>query len=134
MMYIYNNQKLKSKRQSLRNTMSKPEQILWYYLKGRNLKDYKFRRQYSVGNYILDFYCPKIRLGIEIDGDSHFATPDGAIHDQEREKFLVKHNIRTIRFTNIDVVRNIDNVIEQISQYLPPLTPPMLGGETERLT
>lgn len=119
MQHIYNNQKLKLKRRTLRNNMPRPEQLLWYYLKGKNLEDYKFRRQYSIGDYIVDFYCPTLRLAIEIDGDSHFVDSDAMVYDQKREKFLTEHNIKIIRFHNSDVMRNSNAVVNKILEYLP---------------
>ena len=116
---MYNNKELKQKRQALRNNMPQPERVLWYYLKRKNLKDYKFRRQYSIGDYILDFYCPELTLAIEIDGDSHFIDTMAVLHDQKREQFLIKQGINVIRFTNLDVTKNMDVVINNISQYLP---------------
>ena len=118
MKFIFNQPELKTRRRDLRNAMPKPEQVLWYYLKGKNIRGYKFRRQYSVGNYILDFYCPKIKLAIEIDGDSHF-TPRAATHDQLRAKFLRQYSIQVLRFTNTDITKNIEPVVNKILEYLP---------------
>ena len=72
---------LKNTRKQLRNNPTKAEQVLWKYLKNKQIKGYKFRRQHSVGNYILDFYCPALKLCIEIDGDSHF-TDEGKNYDK----------------------------------------------------
>lgn len=99
--------------------MPQPERVLWYFLKGKNLKDYKFRRQYGVGRYILDFYCPELRLAIEIDGNFHFTDSHVKAHDQKREQFLIGQRINIIRFTNSDVTGNTDAVINKISEYLP---------------
>ena len=118
MPYLYNNSKLKLRRMTLRNNTSKPEQIVWYYLKGKNLKNYKFRRQYGVGNYIIDFYCPELRLAIEIDGDSHFVDENAEVHDRKREIFLAEQNIKVIRIANSDVMGNIDAVINKILQSI----------------
>ena len=119
MPYLYNNQKLKTIRKALRNNMPKPEQTLWYWLRGKNLKGYKFRRQYGVGNFILDFYCPELRLAIELDGDSHFIDAKTKIRDQNRDKFLTSQNIKVIRFTNTEIVESINGVIDKILKYLP---------------
>jgi very-short-patch-repair endonuclease len=127
MAYLYNNLKLKNRRKFLRHDTPEPEQILWYYLKSKNL-GYKFRRQYSVESYVLDFYCTKLRLAIEIDGDSHF-TPKARIYDTIREQRLRKENIQILRFTNVEIIENIESVLEKISNNLPPLAPPILGGE-----
>ena len=56
----------------LRNNMPKAELILWSTLKSKGLDEYKFRRQYSVAQFVVDFYCPRLKLAIEVDGDSHF--------------------------------------------------------------
>jgi very-short-patch-repair endonuclease len=127
MTYLYNHSKLRNRRKFLRHDTPEPEQILWYYLKSKNL-GYKFRRQYSVASYVLDFYCPKLRLAIEIDGDSHF-TPKARIYDTIREQRLGRENIKVLRFTNIEIRENIESVLEKISINLPPLAPPILGGE-----
>ena len=58
-------------RKFLRNHSTVPEKLLWEKLKGKQLLGFKFRRQHGIGNYIVDFYCPKLKLGIEIDGVSH---------------------------------------------------------------
>ncbi len=117
MPFLYNNPKLKTRRKDLRNRIPEPEQILWYWLRGKNLKGYKFRRQYSVGNYVMDFYCPKLRLGIEIDGDSHF-RPKAVLYDQIREQFLAQQNIKVLRFTNTEIAENIEEVINKLTEYL----------------
>ena len=67
---IHNNKNQKSRRKNLRNNMTKAEIILWSKLKGKQL-GYKFRRQHGIGKYIIDFYCPKLKLIIEVDGDVH---------------------------------------------------------------
>jgi very-short-patch-repair endonuclease len=116
--YLYNNQSLKHRRQKLRRNAPEPEQKLWYWLRGRNLKGYKFRRQYGVGNYIIDFYCPQLRLGIEIDGDSHFVDFKTRTNDENREKYLLSQSIRILRFTNIEIQENLEEVVNKITKYL----------------
>ena len=118
MTFLYNDYRLKARRADLRNEMTDPEQILWYWLRGKQLKGYKFRRQYSVGYYILDFYCTQLRLGIEVDGDSHF-TKSGIEYDQERDDYIKANDIMILRFTNLEVTENIEGVIDKILSYLP---------------
>jgi very-short-patch-repair endonuclease len=118
MTQLYNKPALKSHRKSLRKNMPYPEARLWYFLKNRQLKNYRFRRQYSVGSYILDFYCPALKLGIEIDGDSHF-NDKAVIYDSKREAYLKRAGINTLRFTNLEIQENIDGVIERLLNYLP---------------
>lgn len=68
---IYNRAVYKTRRKELRNNPTKTEKILWAFLKGKKLSGYKFRRQYGVGKYIVDFYCPQMKLAIELDGEMH---------------------------------------------------------------
>ena len=86
-------------------------------LQHSNLGGYKFRRQHSVGAYILDFYCPAEKLSIELDGDSHF-TDDAIEYDRERTAYLNALNIRVLRFLNTDVYDNLDVVCERIIEEI----------------
>jgi very-short-patch-repair endonuclease len=97
--------------------MTDAEAFLWKYLMKRQLLGFKFRRQYSVGRYILDFYCPARRLCIEVDGSIH-DRPDVKAYDCMREQYIVSRNITVLRFTNEDVLNNISAVISQISESL----------------
>ncbi len=96
---------------------------MWTILKNRQVNGWKFRRQFSVGKYVLDFYCPQARLAIELDGEDHF-TEAGFQYDERRTAFLVEHDIRVIRFENRDVFDAPEVVIDEIKQHLPPLPPP----------
>ena len=68
----YNKPNMKQRRKVLRNAMTQAEIIVWSKLSRRQMHGYKFRRQYSVDQYVIDFYCPELKLAIEVDGDSHF--------------------------------------------------------------
>jgi very-short-patch-repair endonuclease len=119
---IFQNKELLSKRRSLRKNQTVFETILWSRLRGRQLAGYKFTRQYSVGKYILDFYCPQYRLGIEIDGGQH--DEEKALeYDQVRTKFIESQGIRIIRFWNNDVGQRIDNVCDEIQEVLKTQIP-----------
>lgn len=97
--------------------MTYPEQVLWERLRNKRLKGYKFRRQVSIGNYIVDFYCPKHRFIIEVDGDSHYE--EKAIkYDRTRSKWISKFGNRIVRFSNKDVCENIEGVIVEIINRL----------------
>ena len=76
----------------------------------------KFRRQFGVGPYVLDFYCPEIRLSIELDGEVHnnYSVED---HDNIRTRFLNENNIREFRFKNDVVYHNIESIVEEILRY-----------------
>ena len=86
---------------------------MWNYLKGKQLEGRKFRRQFSVGNYILDFYCPAEKLCIELDGAGHF-TSAGYEYDEERTGYLNRLGITVIRFENKTVFDATENVLESI--------------------
>ena len=114
---LYNKTSEKDKRQLLRNNMPPAEQLIWARLKGTQIENCKFRRQYSVGAFVIDFYTVEIKLAIEIDGDSHFA--DGAeVYDLERQSVIESSGIRFLRFTNRQVYEELDAVIEAISQMI----------------
>ena len=82
----------------LRRTMTRPEEILWSLLRGKQLDDLRFRRQHPVGPYILDFYCTSAKLCIEIDGPSHDSMP-AAGHDARRTAWLNEQGISVLRFS-----------------------------------
>ncbi|MFH0803990.1 MAG: DUF559 domain-containing protein [Candidatus Zambryskibacteria bacterium] len=115
--YLFNNQSLKSRRRELRKNQTEAEKILWECLRGKRLNGFKFYRQFSVGPYILDFYCPKMRFGIELDGDSH-SENEARLYDTNREKILLESNIRIIRFWNGEVVSDIEKVLGKISEKI----------------
>ena len=114
---LYNRPILKTRRKELRNNSTPAEQMLWSVLQHSNLGGYKFRRQHSVGAYILDFYCPSERLCVELDGDSHF-TDDGIEYDRERTAYLNALNIKVLRFLNTDVYDNLNVVSERILEEI----------------
>jgi very-short-patch-repair endonuclease len=116
---LYNDPSHKELRRHLRKKSTTYERALWDYLRGRRLGRLKFRRQYGVDRYVLDFYCPKLRLAIEIDGPIHEET-GSRVYDRERDAFLQAHNIHVLRFTNEELKTNLAKVIHRIEQYDPP--------------
>ncbi len=97
----------------LRAQLTPAEQILWSALRGRILSGLKFRRQHPFGQYVLDFYCAKRRLAVELDGSVH-QEPEQAQRDQERSEFLEMHQIIVLRFQNEEVIEHLDKVLEKI--------------------
>jgi very-short-patch-repair endonuclease len=97
--------------------MSKTEVILWDKLSRKQMHGYKFRRQYGVDQYILDFYCPRLKLAIEIDGDSHF-TPGAEEIDKARQEYIEAYGIRFLHFTNPEVCENLDGVCQMIYEEI----------------
>lgn len=128
---INNRPELKENRKQLRNNLTSAEATLWRFLKGKQLDGRRFRRQFSVENYILDFYCPAEKLAVELDGADHYTTA-GFEYDEERTKFLNAQGIKVIRFENIEVFQALESVLEEIKSNFtsPPVgTPPKTGGE-----
>ncbi|MFP4641906.1 MAG: endonuclease domain-containing protein [Dehalococcoidia bacterium] len=113
--YLYNDPATKSSRCYLRKNATDAEQKLWNMLRSRGTAGLKFFRQYSVGPYILDFYCPERRLAIEVDGGQH-GDVFGQQHDAYRDNYLRGLNIRMIRFWNNDVIQNIEGVGQRIEE------------------
>lgn len=119
-----NKPNLKFYRKQLRKNMPAPEVILWQKIRNNQIGA-KFRRQFSVGNYILDFYAPKIKLGIEIDGESHFFDKEKQVKDNIRDEFLNKQGIKVLRFLNTEIMTNLKGCLTKILEIIPPLPPPI---------
>lgn len=113
---IFNKSSILEKRKTLRNNQTEPEKKLWQYLRNEQL-GVKFRRQHSIGEYIADFYCPKLKLVIEVDGDIHF-TNEAIEYDKIRTTFFNSLGIEVVRFTNEEVMKNIEGVIDIILEKL----------------
>jgi len=118
---IFNRFEIKERRRSLRKNMPSAEIVLWSKLKGGQLKDLKFRRQYSVGKFIVDFYCPNYKLAVEVDGQSH---GDSEKKDKERQKFIEGYGIKIIRVTNYKVYNNLNLVLEYILRTVREINEP----------
>jgi len=99
---------------NLRQNQTDAEKIIWYALKAKRLEGYKFRRQFPIGNYIVDFACPEFRLVVEIDGGQHNGNPA----DDARTSYLNDLHYEVIRFWNNDVLKNAEGVLEAISTVL----------------
>ncbi|MBS1559283.1 MAG: restriction endonuclease subunit S [Bacteroidetes bacterium] len=104
---------LKTFRKELRNNLTPAEAKLWTLLKGKQLGGKKFRRQFSVANYILDFYCPSENLAIELDGQGHFEATQ-AEYDAERDLFLQHCGIKVLRFENKWVWDNPEGLLDEV--------------------
>jgi len=116
----YNRTKEKWRRKDLRKKSTGAEKILWEYLRNRKLAGYKFKRQYSVDAFIIDFYCPKVKLGIEVDGEVHF-TDEAKEYDENRSGFLSDFGIEIIRFRNDEIYNTIKVVLNTIENKLEEL-------------
>jgi very-short-patch-repair endonuclease len=111
------NKKLKPLSQELRLQMTDAEVTLWAKLRRKQLLNLQFYRQKPIGQFIVDFYCPSAGLVIEIDGGQHYSE-EGVSNDVRRDAELVKMGLRVLRFSNIDVLCNMDGVIAEIVRYL----------------
>lgn len=116
----FNNPAQKNLRRSLRKNQTYMENILWIYLRDRNLNRLKFRRQYSVDKYVIDFYCPEIKLAIELDGDVH-DCPEVKIKDHIREECIAEYGISIIRIKNEEIVSNSDKVFKKLEEKINEL-------------
>ena len=105
---------LKERRKNLRHNQTIEESILWNKLRQGKL-GFKFKRQHSIGPYIMDFYCPKKRLSIELDGSHH---SENKKYDTERTNFLSEFGIKVLRFWNKEVNANINAVVDKIKNEL----------------
>ncbi len=124
---------LKLKR-NLRLKMTVTELRLWSRLRAKQFQGLKFRRQHGVGSYIVDFYCPERRLVIEVDGDTH-ATADQLASDKERDVYLTSLGLDVVRYTNGDVIGNLEGVLADLGKRVgfrsTSPTPPYKGGAEE---
>ena len=105
------NSDLKKLSQELRKNQTKEESLLWnQFLRGYPMR---FRRQYIIGNYIVDFYCHRAKLVVELDGSQHY-DPEEQEKDAERTRYLERQGLKVLRFSNLDVTRRYRGVCEAI--------------------
>jgi formimidoylglutamate deiminase len=102
---------------SLRKIETEAEKFLWSFLKGRKLDNWKFRRQQPLEGFILDFYCDAAKLGVELDGQIH-SIKEISEYDEQRTQFLNEFGIEIIRFSNDEVLKNADQVLDKIKQVI----------------
>ena len=108
---------LKLNSRTLRKTMTKPEIYLWSKLRMNQINNCRFYRQKIIGNYIVDFFCPKYNLVIEVDGGQHYS--DTMLEaDKQRETALKNLGMKVLRFTNADVLTNLNEVVAGIAQNM----------------
>ena len=110
--------------------MTMSEILLWNALKQKKL-GYDFDRQRPINEYIVDFYCPKAKLVIEVDGSQHYCGKDKEV-DRRRDAFLQSLGFKVLRFSDREVLRQTDAVLEGIYRALtqnPPFSPFKKGGE-----
>ena len=117
MKLLYNNSLIRRARE-LRSNMTDAERRLWLSIRMKQLKGYQFFRQKPLGNYIVDFYCPKARLVIEVDGGQHYMDK-GLAKDRKRDDFLRSMDLKVLRFSDSEVLNNMEGVAERLLEELP---------------
>lgn len=120
----------------LRSQMTPAENRLWIHLRGKQFKNLKFRRQHGIGPYIVDFFCPQLKLAIEVDGDVH-ALKNQRMKDQQRQNDLKSLGVIMIRYQNNDIFNNLDGVLKDLYQKIfgkaTPSDSPLQKGRTYEL-
>lgn len=114
MNFLKNDPYLKNRRRKLRRVQTEAERALWNRVRNGQFFGLKFFRQYSVGPYILDFYCPAKKMAVELDGGQH-NLPDGREYDAERTAYLSGNGIMVVRFWNQDVLQEIEGVLSRLA-------------------
>jgi very-short-patch-repair endonuclease len=114
MTLCFNRTSQKQRRRFLRSHLPKAEAVLWMYLSRRQMLGYKFRRQYSVNQYIMDLYYPELKLAIEVDGESHF-TETAREYDRRRQEYIASLGISFLRVMSSDVLGNVHGVLNDIA-------------------
>ena len=124
----------KEYRQLLRKTETPTERLLWKKLKGKQLDGHRFRQQHGFGPFVLDFYCPALRLCVELDGEIH-NNENVRKKDEDRTVFLNQNRIFVLRFKNEEVEQDVDGVLRRIREFInnningcSDPQPPNLGG------
>ena len=97
--------------------MTEAERLLWSKVRGKQLQGYKFYRQKIIGNYIVDFYCPKANMVIELDGGQHY-NKKGKEKDRIRDDYMSQIGLKVLRFSDREIFENIKGVVERIWNYL----------------
>ena len=113
----YNKSSEKEKRRKLRQNQTNVEDLVWRYLRNRQLLGYKFKRQYSVDHFVIDFYCPELKLAVELDGASH-NNPEQIEYDIKRQKYLEEFNIKFVRIKDEDLFGNTNQAFMKIENTI----------------
>ena len=122
MPFIFNDPEQKNLRQQLRKQPTKPEQLFWGRIRNKQCAGVRFRRQVSIGKFVVDFFSFKKKLVIELDGDSHFEV-GAKEYDSKRTAFLVTQGIKVLRFTNVEIMENLEGCLERLLEVIES-TPP----------
>jgi len=113
----YNKSSEKEKRRKLRQNQTNAEELVWRYLRNKQMLGYKFKRQYSVDHFVIDFYCPELKLAVEVDGASH-NDPERQKNDISRQKYLEAFNIKFVRIKDEELLGNPNNEFMKIENAI----------------
>ena len=108
---------LRDRSRQLRKNMTAAERFLWSKIRGKQIKGCWFYSQKTIGEYIADFYCPRAKLVVEVDGGQHY-NDENINYDRVRTEYMVGLGLRVLRFTNTEVLTNIEGVIELIKRNI----------------
>lgn len=100
-----------------RNNPTPAEKILWQKLKGKQIMGYDFHRQKPIGHYVVDFFCPRLLLAIELDGSVH-ETDYAMLRDEVRQESTEEFGVIFLRFKNFEVEKNVDGVVKEIEEWI----------------
>ena len=120
------NKNLKQYSRQLRENMTDAERHLWAKIRMKQINGYQFYRQKPIGDYIVDFFCPRAKLVIEVDGSQHFSD-EMTEYDRIRAEYMKGLGLRVLRFTNTEVLKHVGGVVESLEKEIPfgksPLVP-----------
>ena len=125
--------RLKLNARQLRKNMTQSERILWERLRRKRILGVQFYRQKPIGNYIVDFFAPKAKLVVEVDGSQHMKVSE-ALKDKHRDEYLTNHGLMVLRFNDLEVLKETEGVMEVIFQRMAeqlsknPPRPPLKRG------
>lgn len=114
---LFYNTELKKLSQQLRSDMPDAEKLLWSKVRRNQLKGYQFYRQKIIGDYIVDFYCPRANLIIEFDGGQHY-TEESIKKDSRRDNYLKRQRYIVLRFSDKEIFENLKGALERIYEVL----------------
>ena len=118
MKFLRNDPELKDRRRELRRNQTEAEKAFWAHVRNRQFHGVRFFRQYSVGPYILDFYCSGLKLAVELDGGRHNLR-ENMVYDAARSDYLAANDIKVLRFWNHDVLMDIESVLARLEERIP---------------
>ena len=125
---IFNKYKEREKRRYLRANITRAEALLWEEIRGKKISGQRFLRQFSINAYVLDFYCPKLRLAIEVDGVTH-TIEEELEYDKTRQTEIENLGIKFLRFKNEEIFDNLNNVLAAIKNKVEQLLNPSFVKE-----